>query len=150
MLGPAQLIIHTDGKIGMACCNFYWSIIHFIIRQQGSRFMRDMLVSFRLRCPIANDCTSTTSIFRHVAVAALATTNTSSATTKCRLLLGILMRITPDGIRTQKKTKETIEEIDADDYTILNENEATRLQTICQSTSHDINLASNDITLLSD
>ena len=42
-----------------------------------------------------------TSIFRHVAVAALVTTHrsrTSSATTKCCLLLGILMRITPDGI----------------------------------------------------
>ena len=30
----------------------------------------------------------------------------SSATMKCRLLLGILMRITPDGIRTQTKMKE--------------------------------------------
>ena len=59
--------------------------------------------------PIANNCTSTTSTFCHVAVAALVTTHrsrTSSATTKCRLLLRILVRITPDGIRTQTKTKE--------------------------------------------
>ena len=63
----------------------------------------------RLRLPIANDCISITSTFRHVAVAALVTTHrsrTSSETTKCRLLLGILMHITPDGIRTQTKTKE--------------------------------------------
>ena len=49
---------------------------------------------------------STTSTFRHVAVAALVTTHrssTSSATTKCRLLLGILIRITPDGIRRRKR-----------------------------------------------
>ena len=42
-------------------------------------------------------------------VAALVTmhrSRTSSATTKCHLLLRILMRITPDGIRTQTKTKE--------------------------------------------
>ena len=32
---------------------------------------------------------------------------TSSATMKYRLLLGILIRINPDGIRTQTKTKET-------------------------------------------
>ena len=58
---------------------------------------------------IANNFTSTTSTFRHVAVAALVTTHrsrTSSTTTKCRLSLGILMRITPDEIRTQTKTKE--------------------------------------------
>ena len=62
--------------------------------------------AFRSQCPIANNCTST---FRHIAVAALVTTHrslTSSATTKCRLLLGILMRITPDGIGTQTKMKE--------------------------------------------
>ena len=65
--------------------------------------------AFRSQCPIANNCTSTTSTFRHVAVAALVTTHrsrTSSATTKCRLLLGILMRITPDGTRTQTKMRE--------------------------------------------
>ena len=59
--------------------------------------------------PIANNYTFTTSTFRYVAVAALVATHrsrTSSAITKCRLLLGILMRITPDGIRTQTKTKE--------------------------------------------
>ena len=52
---------------------------------------------------------STTSTFRHVAVAALVKTHrlrTSAATKKCRLLLGILMRITPDGVRKQRKTKE--------------------------------------------
>ena len=70
--------------------------------------------AFRLQCPIANNCTSTTSAFRHVAVAALVTTHrsrTSSATTKCRLLLWILMRITPDGIRTQTKTKDANNEL---------------------------------------
>ena len=36
------------------------------------------------------------------------------------------------------------------DYTILNENEATRLPTNGRSTSPDISLASNDIALLSD
>ena len=59
--------------------------------------------------PKCQNCTPTTSTFRYVAVAALVTTrrsSTSSATTKCRLLLRILMRITPDGIRTQTKTKE--------------------------------------------
>ena len=59
--------------------------------------------------PNANNCTSTTSTFRHVAVAALVTTHrsrTTSATTKCRLLLRISMRITPDGIRTQTKMEE--------------------------------------------
>ena len=66
-------------------------------------------MAFRSRCPIANNCTSTTSTFRHVAVAALVTTHrsrTSSTTTKCRLLLRMLMRITPDGMRTQTKMKE--------------------------------------------
>ena len=41
-------------------------------------------------------------------------------------------------------------EIDAADYTFLNENEATRLPTNDRSTSPDISLASNDIALLSD
>ena len=58
--------------------------------------------AFRLRCPIANNCTSTTSKFCHVAVAAMVIIHrlpTSSAMTKCRLLLGIIVRIIPDGIR---------------------------------------------------
>ena len=62
--------------------------------------------TFRLQCPIANNCTST---FSHVAGSALVTAHrsrTSSETTRCHLLLGILMRFTPDGIRTQTKTKE--------------------------------------------
>ena len=42
------------------------------------------------------------------------------------------------------------EEIDADDYIILNENEATWLPTNGRSTSLDNSLASNDIALLSD
>ena len=42
------------------------------------------------------------------------------------------------------------DDIDAADYTILNENEATWLPTIGRSTSPDISLASNDIALLSD
>ena len=41
------------------------------------------------------------------------------------------------------------DEIDAADYTILNENEATRLPTNGRSTSPDISLASNYIALLS-
>ena len=52
--------------------------------------------------PNRHNCTSTTSTFRHVAAAALVTTHRSrtfSATTKCRLLLGILMRTTSGGIR---------------------------------------------------
>ena len=64
---------------------------------------------FLLRCPIANYCTSTTSTFLHVAVVVLVTTQrsrTTSATTKCRLLVVILISITPDGLRTQMKTKE--------------------------------------------
>ena len=62
--------------------------------------------AFRLQCPIAYNCTSTTSTLRHVAVSALVATHrsrTSSATTKCRLLLGMLMRITPDGIWRRKR-----------------------------------------------
>ena len=39
---------------------------------------------------------------------------------------------------------------DAADYTVLNDNEATRLPTNGRSTSPDISLASNDNTLLSD
>ena len=65
--------------------------------------------AFRLQSPIANNCTSTSSTFRHVAVATLFTTHrshTSSAITKCRLLLEILMSISPDGIIIQTRTKE--------------------------------------------
>ena len=39
---------------------------------------------------------------------------------------------------------------DAADYTIPNENEATRLPTNGRSTSLDVSMASNDITILSD
>ena len=42
------------------------------------------------------------------------------------------------------------DEIDASDYTILSEHEATRLPTNSRSTSPDISLASNEIVLLSD
>ena len=46
--------------------------------------------------------------------------------------------------------EQLADEIDAADYTILNENEATRLPTNGRSTSPDISLASNDVALLSD
>ena len=46
--------------------------------------------------------------------------------------------------------EQLADEIDAADYTILNENEATRLPINGQSTSPDISLASNDIAPLSD
>ena len=46
--------------------------------------------------------------------------------------------------------EQLADEIDAADYTILNENEATQLPTNCWSTSFDISLATDDITLLSD
>ena len=49
-----------------------------------------------------------------------------------------------------ERGEQLADEIDAADYTILNENEATRLPTNCRSTSTDISLASNDIALLSD
>ena len=63
------------------------------------------------------------------------------------------MRITPDLIRTQTKTKDAnkiVHEMDAADYTILSENEATRLPTNGRSTSPDTCLASNNMALLSD
>ena len=44
--------------------------------------------------------------------------------------------------------EQLADEIDAADYTILSENEATRLPTNVRSTSPDISLASNDIALL--
>ena len=59
-----------------------------------------------MSCPIANNCTST---FRLVEVAALVTSHrlrTSSATTKCRLLLGKLKRITLGDMRTQRNTRD--------------------------------------------
>ena len=46
--------------------------------------------------------------------------------------------------------EQLADEIDAADYTILNENEATRLPKNGRSTSPDISLASNDIALLCD
>ena len=42
MLSPAQLIIHADAQIGMACCNFKWSTVHFINHQQWIPFMCNM------------------------------------------------------------------------------------------------------------
>ena len=47
-----------------------------------------------------------------------------------------------------ERGEQLADEIDAADYTILSENEATRLPTNCRSTSSDISLASNDITIL--
>ena len=47
-----------------------------------------------------------------------------------------------------ERGEQLADEIDAADYTIFNENEATRLPTNCRSTSTDISLASNDIALL--
>ena len=49
-----------------------------------------------------------------------------------------------------ERGEQLADEIDAVNYTILNENEATRLPTNGRSTSTDISLASNDIALLSD
>ena len=49
-----------------------------------------------------------------------------------------------------KRGEELADEIDAADYTILNENEATRLPTNGWSTTPDISLASNYNALLSD
>ena len=46
--------------------------------------------------------------------------------------------------------EQLADEINAADYTILNEDEATRLPANGRSTSSDISLASNDIALLSD
>ena len=49
-----------------------------------------------------------------------------------------------------ERSEQLADEIDAADYTILSENEATRLPTNGRSTSTDIRFASNDIALLSD
>ena len=49
-----------------------------------------------------------------------------------------------------ERGEQLADEIDAADYTILNENEATRQPTTGRSTSPDISLASNYIALLSD
>ena len=49
-----------------------------------------------------------------------------------------------------ERGEKLADEIDAADYTIHNENEATRLSTNGRSTSPDISLASNDIAPLSD
>ena len=49
-----------------------------------------------------------------------------------------------------ERGEQLADEIDAADYTILSENEATRLPTNGWSTSTDIRLASNDIALLPD
>ena len=53
-------------------------------------------------------------------------------------------------INDDERGEQLADEIDAADYTILSENEATRLPTNRRSTSPDISLASNDIALLSD
>ena len=49
-----------------------------------------------------------------------------------------------------ERGEQLANKIDAADYTILNENEATRLPTNGRPTSPDISLASNDIALLPD
>ena len=49
-----------------------------------------------------------------------------------------------------ERGEQLADEIDAADYTILNQNEATRLPPNGRSTSPDISLASNDIALQSD
>ena len=49
-----------------------------------------------------------------------------------------------------ERAEQLADKIDAADYTILNENDATRLPSNGRSTSPDISLASNDIALLSD
>ena len=79
--------------------------IHFVdntaaLPQSADPHLEQQSISITM--PNRHNCTSTTSTFRHVAVAALVTTHRSrtySATTKCRLLLGILIRITPGWIR---------------------------------------------------
>ena len=53
-------------------------------------------------------------------------------------------------INEEERGEQLADEIDAADYAILNENEATRQQKIGRSTSPDIILASNVIALLSD
>ena len=56
MLGPAQLIIHSDAQIGMACCNFKLSSVHFISHQQGISFMCNMhdivSINFKFQLPL--------------------------------------------------------------------------------------------------
>ena len=81
--------------------------------------------------------------------------NTSIAHLLCNnkmsLIVGDLMCITPDtNAYKDKRGKQPADKIDAADYAILGDNEATRLPTNGRSTSPDISLASNDITLLSD
>ena len=49
-----------------------------------------------------------------------------------------------------KRGEQLADKIDAADYTVLRENEATRLPTNGRSTSPDISFATNDIALLSD
>ena len=53
-------------------------------------------------------------------------------------------------INEDERGEQLADEMDAADYTILNENEATRLPTNGRSTSLDNSLVSNDIALLSD
>ena len=49
-----------------------------------------------------------------------------------------------------ERGEQLADEIDADDHTIHNENEATRLPINSRATSPDISMAANDIALLSD
>ena len=49
-----------------------------------------------------------------------------------------------------ERGEQLTDEIDAADYAILSENDATRLPTDDRATSPDISLASNDIAILSD
>ena len=53
-------------------------------------------------------------------------------------------------INEDERGEQLADEINASHYTILNENEATRIPKIGLSTSPNISLASNDIALLSD
>ena len=52
--------------------------------------------------------------------------------------------------KKDERGEQLADEIDAADNTILSENEATQIPTNGRSTSPDISLASNDMTLLSD
>ena len=49
-----------------------------------------------------------------------------------------------------ERGEQVAHKIDAADYTVVNENEATRLPTNGRPTSPDISLVTNDITLVSD
>ena len=42
MFNSAQLFICTNAQIGMPCCNFEWSTVHFMSCQQVIPFMHDI------------------------------------------------------------------------------------------------------------